>query len=69
MLLHAHTHTHTHINKFFQSVSTDLRLLEVDSIPSAREVMPQELQTVEKILINVDLNKSPGPDNLPKWIL
>ena len=61
------------INSFLQSVSSDLQPLK--PAPSTSEVIPVPSEyiistlTVEKRLMDTKVNKAPGPDGIPNWIL
>ena len=61
------------INCFLQSVSADLKPLDVDLIPEIDAVCPTEFiiepYEVEAKLSRIDTHKSNGPDELPNWFL
>ena len=61
-------------NKFFVSVAQDIPSLNVDEIKELQEVVtvPDEylptVKDVERLLDNIKLRKSTGPDSVPNWI-
>ena len=61
------------INIFMQSVSNDLKPLDVNLIPDACDACPDEYIIdpfeVESKLSRINSHKSNGPDELPNWFL
>ena len=60
------------VNVFFQSVCSDLQPLDRAIVPAPPEQCDDftiPVDKVESILMKTKTNKSPGPDNLPNWIL
>ena len=60
------------VNRFFQSVCDGLTPLEqarIPPLPVATADFTIPIEQVEKILSETKVNKSPGPDNIPNWIL
>ena len=61
------------INDFFASVSADLPILTDDILQNLSndysDLFVIDVETVENRLMSIDLNKSPGPDNIPSWVL
>ena len=63
------------MNKFFQSVSSDLLRPDIDMLPPrvinaliSAEFIIAVLE-IEKQLMNLDISKAPGPDDVPTWVL
>lgn len=60
-------------NKFLHSVSSHLVPLDKSAVPASTGNVPDHyiisLEEVEEKLLNVKLNKAPGPDGLPNWVL
>lgn len=60
------------INGFFHSVSAHLNPLDPAVIPDVADVPSEyiiEVEQVEKLLMATKVNKAPGPDGIPSWIL
>lgn len=60
-------------NKALSSVSDHLSPLNTNNIPLQSDDIPAKYtistDDVEKALSNIKLNKSPGPDDIPNWVL
>jgi len=64
------------INIFFRSISADLPVFNFNCVAqllSDIDVLPEELiiepYSVESKLANINVFKSPGPDQIPNWFL
>jgi len=62
------------VNKFFQSVCSDLDPLGKSLVPPPPPGIIEDkfiidTTEVERLLANTNVNKSPGPDEVPNWIL
>ena len=60
------------VNTFFQSVSAHLSPLDPAVIPPLTDTPSKytiEIEQVEKLLMSTKINKAPGPDGIPNWVL
>ena len=61
------------VNEFLVSVSEHIPPLDTDLLPPSENPVPDMYiiaqETVENVLSCIKLSKSPGPDDLPNWLL
>ena len=61
------------INQHFLSICKDLMPLDITTIPPPPEFIPDTFiirkEEVEKKLLKINIHKSPGPDEIPNWLL
>ena len=61
------------VNSFFKSITSNMQPLETINWPVESIQVPDKyllsVEKVEKALLAINTSKSPGPDNIPSWIL